>query len=123
MRGEVLAHAAKTLPRQQAATSSVIFFMAASLSYPLEVHGIAPERGNDRIVLVMRILRMKDCTQISSTAFESYCIAPTALPSESRKKIRWPTVGMRVRGMRMVPPFATTAAATASTSATETVHS
>ncbi len=34
-----------------------------------------------------------------------------------------PTVGMRTFGIRIVPPFATTVAATASTSATATVHS
>src|SRR5579864_7383960 len=61
--------------------------------------------------------------QISTWACGSNCMAPATLPSGSRKKIKWPTVGMSVRGMTMVPPLASTAAATASTSLTAMLHS
>ena len=53
----------------------------------------------------------------------SYCIAPTSLPSVSRKRTRAPTVGITAFGNVTLPPCRSTAAAMASTSATAKVGS
>ena len=53
----------------------------------------------------------------------SYCIAPTSLPSVSRKRISAPTVGITAFGKVTLPPCSSTAAAMASTSSTAKVGS